>query len=61
METGCSRQKVHGLLWIAHTLDLNAVCLRLSEGGEAGTVARHGQIYGAALPGQEEFEGWGET
>lgn len=27
-----------------HALDLNAMCLRLSEGGEAATVARYGQI-----------------
>lgn len=49
MQTGCSRQKVHGSLWIACTLDLNAMCLRLSEGGEAATVVRYSQIYGGCF------------
>lgn len=31
-------------LFVDCTLDLNTVCSRLSEGGEAGKVARQGQI-----------------
>lgn len=45
MGTGRSRQKAHGCLWTGCTMGLqDTMYLRESEGNEAGTVARQGEI-----------------